>query len=163
MALGPVQVLVVGYGRDAEFKGQALDELRRLAEHDVVRVIDLLVVAKDDDGNVAKVEIRDRPELQKFGALAGALIGLGAAGEEGMEAGAVAGAEAASGGLYSPEDVWVLADEIPAGTTAAIALLEHRWAIPLRDAIMDAGGMVVADEWIHPTDLVAYGIEAAAE
>jgi uncharacterized membrane protein len=163
MALGPVQVLVVGYGKDAEFKGAALDELRRLAEHDIVRLVDLLVVAKDDDGNVAKVEFRDRPELEEFGALAGALIGLGAAGEEGMEAGAVAGAEAAAEGLYSPEDVWVLADEIPAGTTAAIALLEHRWAIPLRDAILDAGGMIVADEWIHPTDLVAYGIEAATD
>jgi len=163
MTLGPVQVLVVGYGKDAQFRGAALDELRRLAEQDIVHLVDLLLVTKDDDGNVAKVEIRDRPELEEFGALAGALIGLGAGGEEGMAAGAEAGAEAASAGLYSPEDVWSLADEIPAGMTAAIALLEHRWAIPLRDAILDAGGMIVADEWIHPTDLVRYGLEAAAE
>ncbi len=80
-----------------------------------------------------------------------------------MVAGAEAGAEAMAGGkLYDPEAVWVLADEIPPGTTAAICMLEHRWAIPLRDAILDAGGTVLVDEWVHPEDLVRYGAEAAA-
>jgi uncharacterized membrane protein len=163
MALGPVQLLVVGYGEDAKFTGAALDELHRLAEHDIVRLVDLLVVTKDLDGNVTRLEVADKPELEKYGAVAGALLGLGAAGEEGAEAGAVAGAEAMAGGqLYNPEDVWVLADEIPPGMTAAIAMLEHRWAIPLRNAVMDAGGVVLADEWLHPEDLVRYGAEAAA-
>ena len=135
MALGPVQLLFVGFeGR--HFTGAAMEELQRLREHDIVRLVDLLVVAKDDDGNVTQVEISDRPELQEYGAVAGALLGLGAAGEEGAEAGAVAGAEAMAGGqMYDPEDVWVLAEQIPPGMTAAIALLEHRWAIPLREAI----------------------------
>jgi len=164
MALGPVQLLVVGYGEDANFTGAALDELHRLNEHDIVRLIDLLVVTKDLDGNVAQVEVSDRPELQKYGALAGALMGLGAAGEEGAEAGAMAGAEAtADGRMYDPEEVWVLAEQIPPGMTAAIGLLEHRWAIPLRNAILDAGGVILADEWIHPDDLVRIGAEAAAE
>ena len=39
--------------------------------------------------------------------------------------------------------------------SAAIAVLEHRWAIPLRDAIPAAGGTALADEWLHPQDLVA--------
>ena len=78
MALGPVQLLVVGYGEDAVFDGTVLDELHRLSEQDVVRLVDLLVVTKDMDGNVAQVEISDRPELQKYGAVAGALLGLGA-------------------------------------------------------------------------------------
>jgi uncharacterized membrane protein len=161
---GPVQVMVVGFG-ETKFEGKVLSELKRLKDLDIVRLIGLVVVEKDRDDNVTAVELSDLTdeEREEFGALAGALIGLGAAGEEGIEAGAVAGAEAAAEGLYDPEDVWVLADEIPAGMTAAIALLEHRWAIPLRDAIMDAGGMIVADEWIHPTDLVRYGLEAAAE
>jgi uncharacterized membrane protein len=164
MALGPVQLLVVGYGEDANFTGAALDELHRLSEHDVVRLVDLLVVTKDEDGRVAQVEISDRPELQKYGAVAGALLGLGAAGEEGAEVGAVAGAEAmADGKMYDPDDVWVLAEEIPPGMTAAIAMLEHRWAIPMRDAIVGNGGVVLADEWIHPEDLVRYGAEAASE
>ncbi len=96
--------------------------------------------------------------------MAGALLGLGAAGEEGIEAGAVAGAEAMAGGqMYDAEDVWLLADQIPPGMTAAIALLEHRWAVPLRGAITDNDGVILADEWIHPEDLVRYGAEAAAE
>jgi uncharacterized membrane protein len=162
MALGPVQLLVVGYGKDATFTGGALKELHRLSEHDIVHLVDLLVVAKDADGNVTQVELSDLPELQEYGAVAGALLGFGAAGEAGAEAGAIAGAEAtADGRIYDPEDVWVLADQIPPGMTAAIAMLEHRWAIPMRDAIADAGGVVLADEWIHPEDLVRYGAEAA--
>jgi uncharacterized membrane protein len=163
MPFGPVQLLTVGFD-EPHFTGAALDELKRLRDHDIVRLIDLLVVAKDDAGNVTKVEIADRPELEEYGALVGAFLGLGAAGEEGMEAGALVGAESmAEGKMYSDEDVWVLADEIPPGTTAAICVLEHRWAIPLRDAILDAGGTVLVDQWIHPEDLVRYGAEAAAE
>jgi uncharacterized membrane protein len=164
MALGPVQLLVAGFGPDAAFTGAALKELHRLRDQDIVRVIDLLVVAKDDDGNVSKVEVSDLPELEKYGAVVGALLGLGAAGEAGMVAGAEAGAEAmADGKMYSDEDVWVLADQIPPGMVAAIAMLEHRWAIPLRDAINENDGVILADEWIHPEDLVRYGAEAAAE
>jgi len=164
MELGPVQVLVLGYGSNAEFKGEALDELKKLREHDVVRVVDLLFVTKDENGEVAKVEIGDVEELTELGAVAGALVGFGAAGEEGAEVGAMAGAEAMSSGtMYDDKDVWYIADAIPAGSSAAIVVFEHRWAIPLRDAIVRSGGVALADEWIHPADLIAIGIEAAAE
>ena len=163
MALGPVQLLTVGFV-EPNFTGAVMDEIKRLREADIVRLIDLLIVAKDENGEVAEVEIGDRPELQEFGAIAGALLGLGAAGELGADAGAIVGAEAmADGKLYDEEDLWVLADQIPPGMTAAIALIEHRWAIPLRAAIMDAGGVALVDEWIHPADLVRYGAEVAAE
>ena len=59
------------------------------------------------------------------------------------------------------EAVWDVADSIPNGSAAAIALLEHRWAIPLRDAIIRANGRALADTWVHPADLVAVGVEAA--
>jgi len=65
------------------------------------------------------------------------------------------------GHAYSEEEVWYLADAIPPGSSAGIALLEHRWAIPLREAIERAGGEPLADAWVHPTDLVAAGAEAA--
>jgi hypothetical protein len=52
---------------------------------------------------------------------------------------------------------------IPNDSAAAIALLEHRWAIPLRGAILEAGGTVFADSWVHPSDLVAAGLADAAE
>jgi uncharacterized membrane protein len=160
--MGPVQILVVGYGPDAQFKGEALDELKKLADHDVVRLVDLLAVHRNEDDSVDKIEIGDVGELTQLGATAGALIGFGAAGEEGMEAGALAGAEAgASGSLYDDAEVWAVADAIPAGMTAVIAVLEHRWAIPLRDAIVRSGGVALADEWLHPEDMIAVGMIAA--
>ena len=165
MAMGPVQVLVVGFGEDAEFKGEALEELQRLREHDIVRLIDLLFVHKDADGTVDKIEITDSDELMKLGAFAGALIGFGAAGEEGAEVGAEVGAEAAAeqGSAFDDDEVWYLADAIPPGMSAAIVILEHRWAIPLRNAIMGAGGMALADRWLHPQDLLAVGAEIGLE
>lgn len=160
MALGPIQILVVGFGPDAEFKGEGLAALRQLRAADVVRVVDLLLVHKNDDGSIEKVEVEDLEELAELGAFAGALIGFGAAGEEGAEAGAEAGAEEAlEGPLYDEEEVWYIADSIPEGFTAAIAVLEHRWAIPLRDGLANAGGVMLADKWLHPQDLLAIGAE----
>jgi uncharacterized membrane protein len=156
---GPVQIMVVGFDGD-RFNGEILPELQRLKDLDILRVVDLVVVAKDVEGEIAAVELSDLSddERAQFGAIAGALVGLGMEGdEEGLEAGALAGADAAAEGFLGEEAVWSIADVIPAGTTAAVALLEHRWAIPLRDAIRRAGGIPLADTWVHPEDLVAAG------
>ena len=117
------------------------------------------------DGEIVGIEISDLSSEQtaELGAIAGALVGLGMDGEEGMEAGAVAGAEAAEDGFLGEEELWSVADTIPMGTTAAVALIEHRWAIPLRDAIREAGGVPLADSWIHPEDLIALGAMMGAE
>ncbi len=160
---GPVQIMVVGF-EDPNFTGEILAELHRLKDADLVRVVDLVAVAKDSAGEIAAVELSDLSDEERaeFGAIAGALIGLGMEGdEEGLEAGALAGAEAAEEGILGEEAVWSIADVIPNGTSAAVALLEHRWAIPLRDAIMRAGGVPLADTWIHPEDLVALGASNA--
>jgi len=94
----------------------------------------------------------------------GALVGFGADDEEGAEFGAIAGAaELEDGHLFDDAAVWYLGDAIPEGTAAAVALLEHRWAIPLRDKIAQAGGITLSDAWIHPADLVAAGALAAAK
>jgi uncharacterized membrane protein len=165
MAFGPVQILVIGF-EDPEFKGAIRSELERLRENDVVRLVDLLVVRKDDDGNVEKMQHSDlsQEELEDFGAIVGALIGVGADGEEGAEAGTVLGAAAMEGGhVFDSADTWYVDDAIPPGSAAAVALIEHRWAIPLRDAIRDAGGFHLADAWIHPADLVAIGVASAEE
>jgi uncharacterized membrane protein len=165
MTMGPVQMLVVGF-EESRFKGEILPELQRLKEHDIIRLIDLLVVMKDGDGNLNVLQQSDltQEEAMEFGAIAGALIGLGTGGEEDMEAGAVLGAAALEDGhVFDDSEVWYVADAIPNGGSAAIALIEHRWAIPLRDAIVGAGGVALADEWIHPQDLVAVGLKAAAE
>ena len=144
MALGPVQLLVVGFDQP-DFSGEVLAELELLRENDVVRVIDLLVVHKGADGVVERLHHSD---VAEGGAVVGALIGLGGA-----------GVEAEGGGLPAEEEeVWSLDEAIPNDSAAAIALIEHRWAIGTRDAIRAAGGAPIADAWIHPADLVAAGL-----
>ena len=158
-------MLILGF-EDPQFNGEILAELERLKDADIVRVIDAVAIKKDDDGSITVLRTTDlsTDEAQEFGAVVGALIGLGAAGEEGMAAGAEAGAEAmADGEVFDEENVWYAADAIPNGTAAAAALLEHRWAIPLRGTILRAGGYVLADEWIHAKDLIAVGLMAAAD
>ena len=165
MSIGPVQMLILGF-EDPKFKGEALAELQKLRDADIIRVIDALVVWKDAEGNVAVLKDTDltKDEAMEYGAVIGGLIGLGMGGEEGLEAGAEAGAAAMDdGSLIDDDDVWYAVDAIPPNTAAAIALFEHRWAIPFRDAIVRAGGFVLADEWIHAKDLVAVGLLAAAE
>jgi len=167
MVTGPVQLLVVGFD-EPKFTGEILAELERLKASDVARLVDLLVVRKDDEGNLEHVQITDLSleEAEQFGAFAGALIGLGVGGEETAEAGAVLGAagiDEAGGHVLDEEDFWFVDDAIPAGSAAAIALIEHRWAIRLRDAIGNAGGVPLADSWLHPADLIAIGMVAADE
>jgi uncharacterized membrane protein len=164
MTMGPVQLLVVGF-EGGDFKGEILAELDRLRENDIVRLIDLAVVRKDADGKVEKMMRSDLSpeEAEAFGAVVGALIGFGAAGEEGAELGAVEGAAALEDGHVFDEEVWYVDDAIPNGSAAAVALLEHRWAIPLREGIRRAGGFHLADAWIHPADLVGIGVLAAEE
>jgi uncharacterized membrane protein len=163
MTIGPVQLLVVGF-EGGELNGEILAELDRLREDDLVRLIDLMLVRKDDDGNVEKILRSDLSpeEAEAFGATVGALIGFGAAGDAAAELGAVEGAASLDDDVFD-DDVWYVDDAIPNGAAAAVALLEHRWATPLRDAVRRAGGFHLADAWIHPADLIGIGIVAAEE
>jgi uncharacterized membrane protein len=163
MPVGPVQLLVVAF-EEPQFRGEIIEELQRLRAHDVIRLIDVLVVQKDLDGSVTAVQASDLSigEAEEMGATIGALIGLGLAGEDGLEAGAVAGAEAGSDGHLIPDsEMYDVADSIAPGSAAALALIEHRWAAPLRDAIARAGGVPVSDSWVHPLDLLEVGLLAA--
>ena len=165
MTIGPVQLIVVGFD-NSDFHAEIADELQRLRDNNAVRVIDGLAVHKDDDGNieVARLSNLTADEAIEVGSTIGALVGLGIDGsEEGIEAGAEAGAEnAAEGNLgeLAEEEVWDVLADIPNGTSAAMVLLEHHWAVPLRDAIARAGGFRLSDDFIHPEDLVAIGLLA---
>jgi uncharacterized membrane protein len=167
MAFGPVQLLVLGFD-NPDFQGEIVAELDRLKEGDLVRVIDGIAVHKDAEGEVHVIQRSDLSddEAVQFGAIVGALVGLGAGGVEGAEAGAEAGAAAAleerAEGQGDDTD-WDVLEEIPPGTAAAVILLEHRWATPLRDAVRKANGYPISDGWVHPEDLVAIGMLAADE
>ncbi len=165
MPIGPVQLLVVSFDQP-NFSGEIVAELNRLRDNDLIRLIDAMVVQKDLDGTLVAVQVSDLSigEAEEVGAIVGALIGVGLAGEAGLEAGAIAGAEAGSDGhLIDEEQMYDLGDSIAPGSAAAIALIEHLWAAPLRDAIARAGGVPVSDGWVHPLDLVAVGLLAGDE
>ena len=168
MAIGPVQLIVLGF-EHPDFHGEVIEELEKLRESDTVRVIDALAVYKDADGEMEVMHLSNltRDEAIEFGSKVAALVGLGIAGEEGLEAGAELGAEAAAedGGVhvFSDEEAWDILEEIPNDSAAALILLEHHWAVPLRDAILRAGGVGLADGFIHPQDLVAIGLVATEE
>jgi uncharacterized membrane protein len=158
--LGPVQIMVIGFEGN-RFTGEILPEIKRLQDEGIIRLIDLLVVQKDGDGDLRALELSGvgEEERGRFGATVGALIGFGAAGEP--EQGPMAGAVAMQNGVFDARDIWAVADAIPKKSSAAIAVLEHRWAIPLRDAVVKAGGTALADEWLHPLDLIAAGVQTS--
>ena len=166
MAIGPVQLLVLGFAQP-NFHGEVIAELERLKETDTVRVIDALAVYKDADGDVEVEHLSNlsTDEAIELGSKIGALIGLGIEGEEGMEAGALAGAEATADGVhvFSDEDAWDVLEDIPNDSAAALILLEHHWAVPLRDAIARAGGFRLSDGFISPLDLIEIGLVSAEE
>jgi uncharacterized membrane protein len=166
MAIGPVQLIVLGFNHP-NFHGEVIAELERLRQSDTVRVIDSLAVYKDKAGEIEVEHLSNlsQQEAIELGSKIGALIGLGIEGEEGAEAGAQMGAEAGAEGIhvFSDETAWDVLEDIPNDSAAALILLEHHWAVPLRDAIARAGGFRLADGFISPLDLVEIGLVTAEE
>jgi uncharacterized membrane protein len=166
MAIGPVQLIVVGFNHP-EFHGEIIAELERLHDEETVRVIDALAVHKDAEGEieVQHLSTLSKEEAIEVGSTIGALIGLGIEGEPGAEEGALLGAEAAADGVevFSEEEAWDVLEQIPNDSAAALVLLEHHWAVPLRDAIARAGGFRIGDGFISPLDLVGIGLMSAEE
>jgi uncharacterized membrane protein len=134
MAIGPVQLIALGF-QHPNFHGEVIAELERLRESDTVRVIDALAVYKSADGELEAEHLSNLSEEEaiELGSKIGALIGLGFEGEEGIMAGAEAGAEAVAeqGGIkaLSDEDGWDVLEDIPNDSAAALILLEHHWAV----------------------------------
>jgi uncharacterized membrane protein len=166
MAIGPVQLVVLGFV-EPNFHGEVIAELERLRKSDTVRVIDAIAVYKDADEELEVEHLSNLTEDEaiELGSTIGALIGLGIDGEEGAQQGAAAGAEAAAEGIdiFDDAEAWDVLAEIPPNSAAALLLLEHNWAVPLRDAVARAGGFRIADAFISPLDLVAVGLMKADE
>ena len=166
MAIGPVQLIVLGFDHP-DFHGEIIAELEKLRESDTVRVIDALAVYKDAEGELEVEHLSNLTEEEaiELGSMVGALVGIGIDGEEGAEQYGAAGAEAAAEGIHVFDDAeeWDVLSEIPPNSAAALILLEHQWAVPLRDAIARAGGFRIADGFISPFDLVAIGLLAAED
>jgi hypothetical protein len=136
---GPVQVLVVGFDRPT-FSGEVLAEFTRLRDAGIVRLVDLLVVSRTEAGAFETLALPEGVEAD-FGDLAVSVLGQP---EESAEAEAEADVDSAA--------TWSLADAIPVGSTAAVALIEHTWAAPLSAAIQRAGGTLLDETWLARED-----------
>lgn len=166
MAIGPVQLIVLGFAHP-NFHGEVIAELENLRKGGTIRVIDALAVYKDVTGGIEVEHLSNlsTEEAVELGSKVGALVGLGIEGEGGIEAGAAWGAEAAKEGVgvFGDADAWDVLAEIPNDSAAALLLIEHHWAVPLRNSIARAGGFRLADSFISPFDLIDIGMLTAEE
>lgn len=151
VSVGPVQLVVLGFD-SPNFQGEIIDEFNRLRHSNTVRIIDSLLIYKDSDGSVEVVSATNlnEEEQAEFGGYVAALLGL----DERTTAELSDSVE----GMQDEEDIWDVVDEIPNDTAAALVLLDHQWAVPLRDAIRTAGGFMINEGFINPLDLVDVGL-----
>ena len=157
--------MVVGFVEPA-LDGSVLGALEGASATGAIKVVDALGVYKADDGTVVAAQASDltEDEAMTYGARVGALIGLGAGGTEGAEAGAVAGAIHAMDEYeygIDADGLATIADDIPAGGAGMLLVIEHTWAIPLRDAMAASGGIMIAQDFLSPETLIAIGAMSA--
>jgi Family of unknown function (DUF6325) len=142
--MGPLEYLVVGFEGN-RFTGQILRELRAAHDKGIIRVIDLLLLTKDASGNLAAMELSDLSgeEAEQLGPIAGDLLQV-----------------------LEPDDVEAAASTIPNNSSAGLLLFEHTWAVGLKQAILNAGGIPLAGGLVAPAVvqlLEAELAEAAAQ
>ena len=140
MTLGPLEYTVIGFEGN-NFDGSIADELARVVELGVISVVDLVFVGKGEDGHVRIVEL-DNKEDPRFDAFAPMLAGLT--------------------GLLTEEDIEEIADDLDPNTSALVIMFEHRWAVRLKEAMINAGGFLVARETIRPESLEMLNAEIEA-
>lgn len=122
---GPIDFLIVEFPGN-NFKGEILRELSSAVEAGVIAVLDLSLISKDEAGNVTSMEVS---EGGVFGELAGTM---------------------APTNLISAEDVTEVAEVMDNNCSAGLLIIEQLWAKGLKQAIINAGGELVADGRIHP-------------
>jgi uncharacterized membrane protein len=161
-----MQLIAIGFGQPS-LPLDFANRLRSLRDEGIVRLVDAVFVSKDEHGDLNAISVSDldAEETIFLGTIAGALFGLGARGEAGINRGAELGMLLAEDGLFglSSDDIDEIADRIPRGTAATFMLLEHLWAIELKEAIRNANGGVIAQGWVTPATLVSIGERMAEE
>ena len=135
--LGPVDYLVIEFPVGQQhFSGEVAKELARLSEAGTIRVLDLLLLSKNEDGSVDALEIDDTPAVDEIRAL-----------------------EADIAEILAAEDVELLAEAMEPGSVAGVLVFENRWAAPFAAAARRAGGQLIANGRI-PIQAIAASIEA---
>jgi hypothetical protein len=140
--MGPIDYVLIEWpGRQP--RGEVAPHLVDLVERGLIRVLDLAVIAKDEEGSVARLEISDvGGEVDEFGVF-----------------------EGVSSGLLSDDDTAEAAAALEPGTSAALLIYENRWAAPFAAAVRRSGGQLVADGRISIQSVLAAldAVEAASQ
>ena len=140
MTLAALEYVVLGFEGN-RFNGEIAKEIEKVVDDRVIRLVDVVFVAKDIDGQITVLELdnRDDPRFAGFASIVGDLMGV-----------------------FTPEDMAALGEGLPANTSALAVLFEHRWAERLKDALTAAGGFIVSRESVDPDVLEAINAELAA-
>ena len=149
---GPLQVIAASFRAAADFQGRVLAEVGRLQGRGVLRLVDLLFVAKNEHGEIERLVVGGDDD---FGVLLSRIIPLGGAGLVEPAAG-----EGSPG--FDPADALALAESLPPGTALAFLLIEHGWAQPLFDAIAETGGALLGEGFLTAEAGLLAGAEVAA-
>jgi Predicted membrane protein len=156
---GPIQLFVVGFPGN-QFKGEIIPAINEARDNGIIRMIDYVFVMKDEGGNITAVQGTDlgKREIKFFDSVLGALIGYGAAGVEGAEYGAEAGAEYAEMNLgLTEDDIRKAAKQIPNNSSSLLMIVENLWAKKIKQALVNAGGVMVAQGTLTPELMVKIG------
>lgn len=131
--LGPVDFLIVEFPADQQnFTGEMADELLRLSENGTIRILDLLILKKNDDGSVDAMETNDLDTADSIRQL-----------------------EADLAEIIAEEDILNLAAAMEPGTVAGVVVWENTWAAPFASAARRAGGQLIANGRIPVQALIA--------
>ena len=161
--VGPLQILAVDFS-EPTFSGKIRSELQKLRDQEMIRIVDGVAVQKDAAGDIIVLEESDlsSEENEQYGAIIGALIVIGSGDTEIAKQTSEYVAESFNEryeyGL-DKQDLEDLADNIPNGDAALVLLIEHVWAIPFRNAVRDAGGVLLAQDFLSPELLISVGEE----
>jgi DNA-binding NarL/FixJ family response regulator len=148
----PLQVIALSFSRDAGAEDRILAEVDRLRGRGVLRLLDMLFVARSQDGSIERLTIGDDED---FGSLLAAVVPVAGGGP------AVA-APADGLAAFDPAGAQALADALEPGTALAFLLVEHDWAAPLFDAIAETGGTLIGEGFLTPEAGLVVGAEVAA-
>ncbi len=149
---GPLQVIAVSFGPGADFEGRVLAEVDRLQGRGVLRLLDVLFVAKHEDGTIRQLVVGDDED---FGALLASVVPFDGAGLVESSVG-----DGVSG--FDPGNAWALAESLRPGTALAFLLIEHGWAQRLFEAISETGGVLVGEGFLTAEAGLIVGAEVTA-
>jgi uncharacterized membrane protein len=163
MTVGPVQIIIFGFDRIDQFRGEILQELSALRGRGLIRLIDIFLAVKDESGQVKAKEMTGltQEETVEFGNVVSKLLGAPAMEKDDINAEAIERTLAAAShsiGL-DYQGINKVVENLPPGKAFGVLMFEHTWAIPLRDAIRRAGGFPLAQGFMTPETLVMVGEE----